>query len=97
MEDKLIKSNYIPLKVNGISKSLSKRNKLIIFYFLFFIKKNIKKMDSSILNNLPLFNLERYTIAQLVTVIDHIVQYYVESETEFSSSDVQKYLFEILQ
>ena len=54
-------------------------------------------MDSSILNNLPLFNLERYTIAQLVTVIDHMVQYYVESETEFSSSDIQKHLFEILQ
>ena len=47
-------------------------------------------MDSSILNNLPFFNLERYTI-------DHMVQYYVESETGFSSSDVQKHLFEILQ
>ena len=50
-------------------------------------------MTSDILNNPPLRNYEKSTIFQRNQIIFAIKKYYEETENEFTSSDIQKYLF----
>ena len=56
--------------------------------------RNIKKMNYSSLNNVPLRNYKKLTTTQQVIIIDEIKKYYWEFETEFTSLDIQKHLLE---
>ena len=52
-------------------------------------------MNWSSLNNAPLRRNDKPTAAQQLIIIDRIKQYCRESETEFTSFEIQKHLLKI--
>ena len=90
--DKLSKDQIKFIK-NLIDNKKTSLKKISSAYSISSSLRNIQKMTSDILNNPPLRNYEKPTIFQRNQIVFAIKKYYEETENEFTSSDIQKYLF----
>ena len=94
--EKLTKNQILFIKNLIDSKSVSQKEISLSYSISPSWLRNIKKLNWSSINITPLRNYEKPTTDEQMRIVDAIKQYYKESETDFTSADIQKHLLEKL-